>query len=181
MKLSVVQSRVQSHIEETFENLAVQKAARGQLSVSKYESRDAVSIQVTFSKDYLVTHESLKEPIFQSAYRACGWWSINTNLSVDFWLFVLFGFEERSTDYILVPRDDLRKRLDSNHLAHGSNNLVHSHLCVTNGDECWEIRNLPKEERRQIAEGKYRGAERNFTKWLNNWTPLEQLDSAEKS
>ncbi|HKM47629.1 MAG TPA: hypothetical protein VJX69_08575 [Terriglobales bacterium] len=180
MKLSIVQSQVQSHIEEKFKNLAVQKAVRGQLSVSKYKSRNAVSIRVTFSKDYLGTHISLKEPIFQNAYRACGWWTINTTLSPDFWLFVLFGPEERSTDYILVPRADLLKSLDVNHLARGHNNLVHSHLCVTNSGKCWEIRNLPKEQRREIAEGKYRGVERNFTEWLNNWTPLEQLNS-EKS
>jgi hypothetical protein len=178
MKLSVVQSQVQSHIEERFTNLSVQKAARGLLSISRYKSRDAVSIQVTFSKDYLVTHESLKEPIFQNAYRASGWWTINTRSLADFWLFVLFGFEGRSTDYILVPRHELLKRLDLNHLVRDQNPLVHSHLCVTNSNECWEIRNLPKEQRRKIAQGEYRGVDRNFTKWLNNWSPLEQLNKS---
>jgi hypothetical protein len=141
--------------------------------VSKRKSRDTVSVQVKFSKDYLATHQSMEEEIFQKNFCGSGWWTINRDKvrTANLWLFVLFGFEGRSTDYILIPPDELLERLESKPQAH-------SHLCVTNSDECWEIRNLPKEQRRQIARGNYRGPDRrNFTKWLNNWNPLEKLNS----
>jgi hypothetical protein len=41
------------------------------LLVSDHRNREAVSLQVKFSKDFLVTHMA---PEFQQQLRACGWW-----------------------------------------------------------------------------------------------------------
>jgi hypothetical protein len=143
--------------------------------VSDHDSRHAVSLQVKFSKDFLTTHMGAE---FQKDLRACGWWTINrTKLRsspANFWVFVLLGFERRSTDFIIIPPNELLRRLDS---IHGSRNrIIQSYLWVTERDACWETRGLGRKEQRQIANGEYRDAHRDLKKWLNVWTPIKQLN-----
>jgi len=59
---------------------------------------------------------------------------------------------------------------------HGSQKTIQSYLWVTLGENCWETRGLKSEDQLLVAEGRYREPTRNFTKWLNNWTPVERLN-----
>jgi hypothetical protein len=169
---------VGSHIEERFKRVNVWIPSRDtgvDLLVSDNKSRRTVSLQVKFSKDFLVTH---MKPNFQKSLRACGWWTINKGKlqasPADFWVFVLLGFDRRSKDYVIVPPKELLRRLES---IHGSPKTIQSYLWVTLGENCWETRGLKIEDQLLVAESRYRGRPtRNFTKWLNNWTPVERLN-----
>jgi hypothetical protein len=164
-----------SHIEKNFKNANVWVPSRDtgiDLLVTDTENKRTVSLQVKFGKDWLVTHMTRE---FQTPLRACGWWTINQGKlqksQADFWVFVLIGFAARTKDFVIVPTEELRKRLKS---IHGSNKMIQSYLWVTNSERCWETRGLRRSEQLRIANGSYQQKPRDFTKWLNNWSPLEK-------
>jgi len=168
---------VGSHIEERFRHVNVWIPSRDtgvDLLVSDHSSRRTVSLQVKFSKDFLVTH---MKPDFQKSLRACGWWTINRSKlqasPADFWIFVLLGFDRRSKDYVIVPPKELLHRLES---IHGAQKTIQSYLWVTGSENCWETRGLSREDQLSVAHGTYREPTRDFTQWLNNWAPVEKLN-----
>jgi len=68
---------VGAHIEKSFKR--AKRLGAGErygidLLVSAPQNRATVSLQVKFSKDFLVTH---MRPEFQTRLRASGWWTIN--------------------------------------------------------------------------------------------------------
>ena len=116
---------VGSHIEQQFRHVNVWVPSRDtgvDLLVSDRRNRRAVSLQVKFSKDFLVTHMG---PIFQKELRACGWWTIDQNKlrisPANFWVFVLHGFARRTIDFVIVPPRELYRRLRS---IHGSQRVI---------------------------------------------------------
>jgi len=54
--------------------------------------------------------------------------------------------------------------------------IIRSYLDVTERGQCWETRGLRVEERLRIADGKFRPPYRDFTEWLNNWSPVAKLN-----
>jgi hypothetical protein len=168
---------VGSHIEQQFRRVNVWVPSRDtgvDLLVSDRRNRRAVSLQVKFSKDFLVTHMG---PVFQKDLRSCGWWTIDQNKlrdsPADFWVFVLHGFARRTIDFIIVPPRELWRRLRS---IHGSHKMIQSYLWVTEGGRCWETRGLQRKDQLRIADGTYRVPKREFTKWLNEWDPFARLN-----
>ena len=125
---------VASHIEQHFKRVNVWIPSRDtgvDLLVSDSRSQRTVSLQVKFSKDFLY----MMKPIFQdkdSQLRACGWWTINREKLkksvADFWVFMLLGFSGRTKDFVLIPPEDLLKRLES---VHGSPKIFQTYLWVT--------------------------------------------------
>ncbi len=170
---------VGSYVEHQFKRANVWIPSRDtgvDLLVSDRQNRRAVSLKVKFSKDFLVTHMG---PLFQKNLRACGWWTINREKvrtsPTDFSVFVLHGFARRTIDFVILPTRELWRRLRSIHGSQGKK-MVQSYLWVTERDRCWETRGLPREDQRKIADEKYREPHGEFTKWLNNWSPLAQLN-----
>ncbi|MGH8543436.1 MAG: hypothetical protein ACREX3_07375 [Gammaproteobacteria bacterium] len=168
---------VGSHIEQQFRRVNVWVPSRDtgiDLLVSDRRNRRAVSLQVKFSRDFLVTHMG---PVFQKELRACGWWTIDQGKlrrsPADFWVFVLHGFARRTIDFVIVPPQELWRRLRS---IHGSQRMIQSYLWVTESHRCWETRGLPRKDQLRIAEGTYRAPQREFTKWLNEWAPVERVN-----
>jgi hypothetical protein len=103
------------YIERKYRNTNVWVPSRDSgidLLVTDRTNQRAVSLQVKFSRDFLVTHMPAH---FQKPLRACGWWSLNRKKiaasRADYWVFTLVGFATRSTDFILVPRAELLSRL----------------------------------------------------------------------
>jgi len=87
---------VGAHIERSFKRVNVWVPVRDSgvdFLVSDAPNRRSISLQVKFSKDFLVTHWG---PEFQKELRACGWWTINraklAKSPADYWVFVLQGF-----------------------------------------------------------------------------------------
>lgn len=164
---------VGSFVEQYFKAANVWVPSRDtgiDLLVSDRQNKHAVSLQVKFGKDWLVTHMARE---FQAPLRACGWWTINRDKlqksPADFWVFVLIGFAARTKDFVIVPTKELQQRL---RLIHGSKRIIQSYLWVTNREKCWETRGLRRADQLKIANGNYRSAPRDFTKWLNEWEAL---------
>ena len=168
---------VGSHIERHFRRVNVWIPARDtgiDLLVSDRRNRRAVSLQVKFSKDFLVT---LMRPEFQRSLRACGWWTLNRdklrNTKADYWVFALQGFASRSVDYVIVPPRELLRRLQA---IHGSQKTIQVYLWVTEGKRCWETRGLKKSDTLLVSLGEYSDRSRDFTNWLNAWSPVARLN-----
>jgi hypothetical protein len=134
----------------------------------------SVSLQVKFSRDFLATHMSA---IFQKPLRASGWWTLNrekiVNSKADYWVFVLMGFERRSTDFVIIKPSELLARLDE---IHGKTKVIQSYLWVTKKNRCWETRGLKRQNQLEIAQAHYSNSVRDFSEYLNNWSPVHALN-----
>jgi hypothetical protein len=169
---------VGAYIEKHFKRVNVWIPARDtgiDLLVSDKENRRCVSLQVKFSKDFLVTHLAA---VFQKGLRASGWWTIDADKlqksPADYWVFVLQGFERRTTDFVVVQPRSLLRRYHSIHPVRAKK--IHSYLWVTEGEQCWETRGLNHSDQLLIAEGGCHNRRRDFTSWLNKWTPVSRLN-----
>jgi hypothetical protein len=115
--------------------------------------------------------------IFQKPLRACGWWSLNRDKiaksKADYWVFVLVGFERRSTDFVIIKPSGLLARLDA---IHKKGKIIQSYLWVTEKNRCWESRGLKRQEQLAIAQDQYASIERDLTAYLNNWAPIQALN-----
>src|SRR4030042_3756971 len=72
------------------------------LLVSDSQNARLVTIQVKFSRDFLVTH---MEEIYQKGLLACGWWTHKHKKihesRAGLWIFVLQAFDPKKTQYII--------------------------------------------------------------------------------
>lgn len=168
---------VASEIERRFRRVNVwvpSKDTGVDLLVSDRRGRRTVSLQVKFSRDWLVTHGA---PEFQKSLRASGWWTIDqkklARSLADYWVLVLQGFANRTVDFVVVPLRQLAKRLTS---LHGRDRKVHMYLSVTEDGRCWETRGTRKTDQRRMADGAYVNGRRDFTRWLDNWEPVLRLN-----
>ena len=166
-----------SFIEKKFKNVNVWVPSKDtgiDLLVTDAKNNLTVSLQVKFSRDFLSTNW---KPIFQHSLRACGWWNLNRKKiiesSADYWVFALLGFNRQSTDFVVIPASKLLERLDS---IHGQRDRIQHYLWVTKDNKCWETRGLKKPDQLKIAEGCFSSNARNFSEYLNDWTPIEKLN-----
>ena len=117
-------------------------------------------------------------PEFQERLRACGWGSINWEKlaasPADLWVFVLQGFASRSTDFVVVPRQELLRRLGA---IHGVGKTIQTYIWVTRDKKCWETRGLKNPDQLLVANGDYEHRDRDLTQWLNNWSQIARLNS----
>jgi len=171
---------VGAHIEQSFKRANVWVPSRDtgiDLLVSDGQNRNTVSLQVKFSKDFLVTN---MRPAFREKLRACGWWAIKWDKLVksqaDYWVFVVLGFASRTTDFVVIPRQDLIDRLGVVHGASKSTKILQTYIWVTSHKRCWETRGLIHADQQAVADGDYQHPHRDLTKWLNNWDPVARLD-----
>jgi hypothetical protein len=167
----LVGSEVENRINNV--NIWIPSKDKGiDLLVTNSKNSQAVSIQVKFSRDFLVTH---MEDIFQKGLLACGWWTHSRKKiqasRADYWVFVLQAFDPKKTQYIIIQPQELDQRLSK---IHGSSDRIQSYLWVTEKAKCWEARGLSKKDQILIANHAYVNEERNFTRYLNAWKNLEQ-------
>jgi len=168
---------VGDHIEKHFRrvNLWVPSRDTGtDLLVTDSKNEKTVSLQIKFSRDFLATHMGA---VFQKPLRACGWWSLNrgkiAKSTADYWVFVLVGFERRSTDFVVIKPSELLVRLDA---IHGRGKIIQSYLWVTEGTRCWETRGLKRQDQLAIAQGQYSNSKRDLSEFLNNWSSIQALN-----
>lgn len=142
------------------------------LLVTDKKNKKTVSLQVKFSRDFLA-HMPI---VFQKPLKACGWWSLNrekiAKSSADYWVFVLVGFERRSTDFVVIKPLELLKRLDA---LHTRAKTIQSYLWVTEKRKCWETRGLKRKEQIEIAQDLFSDKSRDFSSYLNDWSCLKAL------
>ena len=106
-------------IEKRFRHVNVWLPAKDtgiDLLISNKKNTKAVSLQVRFSRDYLVTH--VRDPLVVKNLRACGWWTPTQqqirHSCAEYWVFVLLGFF-RNTEFIIIKPTDLWNRLRAIH------------------------------------------------------------------
>ena len=143
------------------------------LLVTDSNCKKAVSFQVKFSRDYLTTDRPAQ---FQKPLQACGWWTLNRSKIADspahYWVFALVAFGRRTSDFIVIEPSKLLARLDA---IHGEAVKYQSYLWVTKDGRCCETRGLNRSDQEAIAAGEYSSRARDFSTFLNNWTPIEEL------
>ena len=170
---------VDCEIERKFRHVNVWIPAKDtgiDLLVSNNDNTQTVSLQVKFSRDYLST---TKDAVLRTKIRAVGWWTptprqIETSRA-QYWVFVLFGLANSSKpDFIIIKRTDLIERLQS---IHGQvTTKFHIYFWVTKAGQCWETRGLNRGDQLSIAENQFAHDPRNFTPYLNNWSPIRELN-----
>ena len=140
------------------------------LLVTDSKNQKAVSLQVKFSRDYSARH------IFQKRLKACGWCAINRHKlatsKADYWVFVLMGFDQ-NMDFVVIKPSDLLAKLDT---IHGKAKTIQSYLWVTEAKRCWEARGLNHQDQTRIAQDEYTNDVRDFSKYLNDWSPIKVLN-----
>jgi hypothetical protein len=170
---------VDSEIERKFRRVNVWIPAKDtgiDLLTSNHDNTKTVSLQVKFSRDYTVTN--LKDAVLLKEIRSGGWWTPTRQQieksRAEYWVFVLVGFAHRSTDFIIIKPHDLLRRLNC---IHGQTlQKFQSYLWITESGKCWETRGLPRSDQLLIAEEKYTNDARDFTAYLNDWTPIKALN-----
>jgi len=143
------------------------------LLITNHNNSKTASIQVKFSKDFLVAEG---KPHQQKEYVSWGWWNLNRDKiqesSADFWIFVMNTFNDRNLQFVIITSDLLLKRLQ--HL-HPNDKRIQTYLWVTAKNKCWETRGLKREQSDLIIADNYTETDkkhRNFTNYLNNWDPI---------
>jgi hypothetical protein len=88
-------------------------------------------------------------------------------------VFVLVGFERRSTDFVIIKPSELLDRLNA---IHKEGKTIQSYLSVTEKNRCWESRGLKRQEQLAMAQGQYANKDRDLSPYLNNWAPIQTLN-----
>ena len=96
----------------------------------------------------------------------------------DYWVLVLQGFYNASVDYVVIPPQELLRRLQGIH--RGDHKIWQVYLWVTKKEQCWETRGLIEEDKLLIACGKFSNPNRNFKKYLHAWGPIERLNQSRR-
>jgi hypothetical protein len=131
-----------------------------------------LSLQVKESRDYAATHHP------ELNLRASGWWTLKRRKietsKAQYWVLVLIGFGDRTSDFIIIEPKPLLTRPAA---IHGRQKETwQSYLTVDRHGQCFDMRGLEQAEKEQIVTGTYRNEERDFTAWLNNWAVIEALN-----
>lgn len=168
---------VGSHIENRFKDWRVwipSKDTGIDLLVTNADNSKTASIQVKFSKDFLVTHG---RPAHQGKLVSWGWWTLNrqklATSAANFWVFVLHSFNQKNMQYVIITPQELYRRLDA---LRSRTKVIHTYLWVTTTNRCWETRGLNKQQQDAIVDDDIQRIDkvRNLTQYLNNWNPVKE-------
>ena len=170
---------VASYIEQKFRNYLVWIPSRDSgvdLLLTDSDCKVTVSIQVKFSRDFLATHMA---DALRPGLKACGWFTLKrhkiAHSRAKFWIFVLYPFNQREVDFVIIPPSAALDLLTS---VHGARNTLQSYMWVTKDKRCWEARGLSRPNQMSISRGSYSNSMRELTPYLNNWTPIHDALNA---
>ncbi len=160
---------VGEHLERKGLNVWVPTKDTGvDLLVTNSTNTTGVSFQVKFSRDYLTTHMDAE---LQDPMRAYGWFVLNVNKieqsSAHFWVLVLIGSKTHKPDYVIIRPAELLKRLKRIHPKDYKIGKFHVYILITKEERCWEIRDLEKPKKLQIAKRTFADSKRDFSPYLN--------------
>jgi hypothetical protein len=168
---------VGSHIEESYKKARVWLPSKDtgiDLLVTNDQIDRTASIQVKFSKDFLGNKRGASA-LLQTKIKAGGWWTFNyekiRNSPADLWVLVLYRFSYRDFDFVIIEPSYLLELY--NRLGRRSG-TIQSYVWVTESGKCWETRGLNKTAQESIAIETFNDPNRNLSKFLNNWQPLEE-------
>lgn len=171
---------VGEHIEKNYSkklNLWIPSKDTGvDLLVTNPNNTQSVSLQVKLSRDY--SPEEARNS-FEEMFLACGWLTLKRNKIQDskanYWVICLISHHRRiSPQYLIIkPKDLLNKLTD----VHGELDSYHFYPWVTSGNTpiALDGRGFPKEHRSSLQSGSIHLGSREYTDYLNNWSPLDEL------
>lgn len=140
--------------------------------VSNKQNTKIVSLQVKFSKDYFV--QTIKN-FYPKELRFVGWWTLYEKKikqsKADYWIFVMYGFENKSSWYLIIKPDELLNRLNKLGI---SGNKMDLYFIITNKNRCycgWK-KFLKKDNQKQFADSKYNSPGMDFSQFLGNWQQI---------
>jgi hypothetical protein len=123
---------VASYIEQRFKDYLVWIPSRDSgvdLLLTDKNCRKAVSIQVKFSRDFLMTHMA---DALRPGLKACGWFTLKRQKllqsTANFWIFVLYPFNQKEVDFVIASPSSILDRLTS---LHGKRKTIQSYIWVT--------------------------------------------------
>ncbi len=164
---------VASYIEQKFKNYLVWLPSRDSgvdLLLTDKHCKEAVSIQVKFSRDFLATHMA---DALRPGLKACGWFTLNpkklSQSTANLWIFVLYPFNQKELDFVIISPSAALDMLTS---LHGKQKTIQSYIWVTKKKQCWEARGFNRQDQSLIANNLYQNPTRDLTPYLNNWTPI---------
>lgn len=167
---------VGSHIESQFKNINVWVPSKDKgidLLLTNSDNSATVSIQVKFSKDFLITH---MDESFQKGLRACGWWSLNREKIqesiADYWVLALHRFNAKELQFIIIKPKELLEIYDS---LERSGNRIQSYIWITEKNKAWEARGLKKPDQILIANHAFTNSKRDLSSYLNNWSCITNM------
>ena len=178
---------VGAHLEQTTDyNIWIPTKDTGEdMLVTNPNRTKNASIQVKFSKDFLVTHN---KPEMFDHILCSGWWNLTPskikNSRADLWVFVLFPFlrtdatrsgrqnSSSNAQYVIVRPLDLYERLME---TQGNKSRFHVYLSISrNNNRCLQTRGLRASNSYFVKDLPVEPA-RDFSECLNNWQPLHEL------
>ncbi|MBK7970949.1 MAG: hypothetical protein IPK08_19640 [Bacteroidetes bacterium] len=134
------------------------------------QNKKTISLQVIFSKDFNVTHtkEYLRPNI-----KGTGWWTLNMDKiaksNANYWVFILYSFEKKSNDFIILKPQELLKIFES---LEKKDSVIHCYMTVTNKNKAFETRGMSKADMQLLFDNKLICPQRDLTNYLNNWAPI---------
>lgn len=169
---------VASEIEEKWPDLRVWVPSKDtgiDLLVTSTNCKKSLSLQVKFSKDFLGKKVT---GVVSKGVKSGGWWAFKREKiersPADYWILVLYQFQDRAYDFVIIRPSKLLSIYDS--LERGSG-TIQSYVWVTSGNPamCWETRGLKRLDQDRIAIGAFKDRLRNLTPYLNDWKAIEKL------
>jgi len=165
---------VASEIEQRFRDYFVWLPSKDtgiDLLVTNNDNTRTASLQVKFSKDFNATHV---RDAFRPNIRGTGWWTLNrqkiVDSNADFWVFILYSFENRNQDYIIITPEELLSIFDN---TNRFTDKIHCYITVTNNSTAFETRGLNENQMNSIFDNSFPVDNiRCLNNYLNNWTPM---------
>ena len=109
------------------------------------------------------------------ALKSCTWFSVNADKlarsPADYWILVLVGFQKRTYDFAIIEPKALLKKLRA---IHGKKSRYDIYVWLTEKGPAWLTRGLKRVDQVKIAEGTFRDAHRDLTKYLS-WSAIKSL------
>jgi hypothetical protein len=161
---------VASEIELIFKDVNVwipSKDTGIDLLLTDATNSKTTSIQVKFSKDFNSTH---KKELVREHIKGSGWWKLERKKieksKADFWIFILYSFEKKSHDYIILSPSELIKLFDS---LDRNDPTIHCYFTIFQNDKAVETRGLKDHELMSIFTSGICDPNRDVSIYLNNW------------
>lgn len=143
------------------------------LPVTNGDCSRTVSLQVKFSKDFAPTHLS---DFYRNKLRVCTWFQLKAdalrNSRADYWVLVLQSFAYAKASFIVIKPDTLYSRIAA---YHGRKQIYNLYFWINSAHRCWETRKMREPERRKVADNSLVKTEKDFSKYLDDWSSLERL------
>jgi len=133
----------------------------------------SVSLQVKFSKDFMPTHAS---SFPTDEVKILTWFQFSpeqlSSSTADYWVLVLHSYLSITPTFLVIPPKQIFKQI-TKHC--GKTKRLNMYFAVTSFNQCWDIRGLNKPEMAARLINSPKNKSRNFTNYLNNWTPIQQI------